>query len=101
MYLCSVIKTTQYYIANINKVFEMNKENSIKAKSLKDFYNKLPESRVVSPKGDFLRELVNRCNVTYTTARNWIVYGMRPSNKENLKILSELTGIPEDHLFED
>ena len=38
----------------------MNKENSIKAKSLKDFYNKLPESRVVSPKGDFLRELVNR-----------------------------------------
>lgn len=78
----------------------MSKENSIKAKSLKDFYNKLPESRVVSPKGDFIREITIRCNVSYQTARNWIIYGMKPSNRENVKVLSELTGLPEDHLFE-
>lgn len=79
----------------------MNKENSIKAKSLKDFYKNLPDSRVVSPKSDFIREVTSRCKVSYQTARNWIIYGMKPSNKENVKVLSELTGIPEDYLFKD
>lgn len=77
----------------------LSKNNSTKAKSIKEFYKKLPSS--ISPKSDFLREISQRCGVTYMTARNWVVYGMKPSNREHFKVLSELTGIPEDHLFED
>lgn len=77
----------------------LDKENPSKAKTIKEFYKKLPNR--ISPKSDFLREICKRCGVTFMTARNWVVYGMKPSNKEHYKVLSELTGIPENHLFED
>lgn len=81
------------------EIFENYKENLKEVKSLKDFYKKLPGS--VSPKSRFLDEIVKRCGVTFTTARNWVVYGMRPVDHKNVVILSELTGIPEDKLFTD
>ncbi len=65
--------------------------------TLKDYYQSLP--RATYPKTDFLNVLIQRCNVSATTVRNWVIYGMKPSNKEHIKVLVETTGIKEDDLW--
>lgn len=42
-----------------------------------------------------------RCGVTLATARNWILYGIRPGKSEHTQIISEITGIPAENLWND
>lgn len=78
-----------------------NKTNSLPEKgrimTLRGYYKSLPEPTF--PKRDFIQEIAMKCNVTLTTANNWIKYGIKPSNPEHIKILSEITGISPEHLW--
>lgn len=65
--------------------------------TLQGYYAKLPEATY--PKSDFIKEVANRCNVTATTVRNWIKYGMKPNNPEHIRILVDYTGIPAENLW--
>lgn len=51
-----------------------NKTNTLKPKSkimtLKGYYKSLPDPTY--PKKDFINTIAERCNVTLTTANNWI-----------------------------
>ena len=79
------------------------KTNSLteKAKTitLKGYYSNLPEA--THPKTDFLRNVAKKCDVSEVTVRNWVRYGFKPNNKEHIQILSEVTGIPAESLWED
>jgi len=65
---------------------------------LTSYYDGLP--KLSAPKTDFVRELARRCGVIEPTVRLWIKGDSKPNNPEHIKILSELTGIPEQKLFE-
>lgn len=65
--------------------------------TLRDYYESLPSSE--HPKTDFVNEVVRRTGVSSATVRNWIFYGMRPLKKEHVKVLSDVTGIPQDALW--
>lgn len=79
-----------------------NKTNTLKPKSkimtLKGYYKSLPDPTY--PKKDFINTISERCNVTLTTANNWIKYGIKPNNPEHVQILSEITGISPEHLWD-
>lgn len=65
--------------------------------TLKGYYQNLPSS--VHPKTDFINEITKRTGVSFTAARNWVVYGMRPNNPEHIFVLSEITGISPENLW--
>ena len=67
--------------------------------TLKGYYKSLPEPTY--PKKDFIQEIALKCNVTLVTANNWVKYGIRPSNPEHVRILSEITGISPENLWDD
>lgn len=67
--------------------------------SLRSYYKSLPGPSC--PKTDLLRTLSEKCGVSIVTARNWVLYGFRPSNPEHVRIISEETGIPADELWTD
>ena len=68
-----------------------------KSMTLKGYYNRLPEPTF--PKKDFVKEVADKCNVTQTTARNWIRYGIKPNDPEHIRILSQITGISPENLW--
>ncbi len=65
--------------------------------TLKGYYEKLPKA--THPKSDFLINVASRCGVTVQAVRNWIKYGMKPNNPEHVAILSEMTGIDANNLW--
>lgn len=65
--------------------------------TLKGYYKNLPESS--HPKTEFINEITRRTGVSFTAARNWVVYGMKPNNPEHISVLSEITGIPPECLW--
>lgn len=67
--------------------------------SLRGYYMSLPKP--VAPKTDFVKRVAMRCGVDVQSVRNWCLYGMKPSCKEHIRILSEMTGIREDALWEE
>lgn len=63
--------------------------------TLKDYFNAIPEAS--APRTDFLKHISEICNVPFTTARSWFVYGIKPRDPKTIDILSKETGIdPED-----
>lgn len=81
-------------------------ENKLKSKflnvedekmTLKCYYKSLPKSE--SPRSNLLDEISANCNVSKTTARNWVLYGIKPKDKEHVSFLSKITGIKEDYLW--
>ena len=66
--------------------------------TLKGYFNAIPTHN--SPRKEFVRKVALRCGVTEQTVRNWCIYGMRPINYNNVKVLSAMTGIPEEDLWE-
>lgn len=70
----------------------------IKKKTLKFYYDSLPKQ--TSPKSDFIREVAERCKLSEQTVRFWIYDKFKPSREEFYEVLSEMTGIPKDDLFE-
>lgn len=71
-------------------------ENDFKM-TLRDYYYGLPET--ISPKTEFIGKVMERTGASYTSVRNWIVYGMKPKKQSSLKALSEITGIPVENLW--
>lgn len=78
-------------------------ENTFNKKSekltLRGYYDGLPTS--VNPKTKFINEVIFKTGVSANTVRNWVRYGMRPTDPNHVKVLVELTGIPEENLWED
>ncbi|HOQ48569.1 MAG TPA: helix-turn-helix transcriptional regulator [Candidatus Kapabacteria bacterium] len=65
--------------------------------NLQDFYNSLPEQ--TAPKSDWVRSVAEKLGVSEVTVRTWVYGRNKPREKRLLKGLSEITGIPEDKLF--
>ncbi len=65
--------------------------------TLADYYDGIPAFN--TPKKEFIDEICKRCEVNENTARNWVANRVRPQKKSHYRILSELTGIPEENLF--
>lgn len=80
---------------------ELSKTSGKKVKkmTLKDYYKSLPDASY--PKTDFVNKVANACKVSVATVRNWVAYGMRPSEERNIEILSEMTGIPMSELWSE
>jgi hypothetical protein len=67
--------------------------------TLKGYYASLSKRR--SPRYEFISEVVKRCHVSEQTVRNWILYGIKPQQKQHVEVLCELTGIKEEDLWTD
>ena len=67
--------------------------------TLRGYYKSLPNSS--HPKTEFVNDIAAKTGVSTATVRNWIVYGMRPNNPEHVQILSEITGIPVNELWDE
>lgn len=65
--------------------------------TLKSYYENLPKSTF--PKKDFLARVMNECDVSFTTANNWVKGHTRPVKKNQILALSRITGIPSDKLW--
>lgn len=65
--------------------------------SLADYYDNLPPR--TAPKAEFLREIVATCNVDLNTAKLWVRGKTTPGNPDHRRLLSKVTGIPEEELF--
>lgn len=79
------IEKTNIHVKNCSKL------------TLKDYYSALPEASF--PKTEFMNEVAKQCGVSISTVRNWIRFGMRPSNAKHVEILSQLTGIEAENLW--
>lgn len=60
---------------------------------LKEYYEGLAN------KTAFVNEVCYKTGRSSATIRNWIKYGMKPNDSADVKILSEVTGIPENKLW--
>lgn len=67
--------------------------------TLRGYYDSLPNSS--HPKTEFVNEVASKTGVSTATVRNWISYGMKPNNPKHCEILSEITGIPVDNLWDE
>lgn len=81
----------------------INNSNSSSRKgqimTLRSYYKNLPDAR--HPKSELINEIAMKCGVTLATARNWILYGIRPGKPEYIQIISEITSIPAENLWND
>lgn len=66
--------------------------------TLQDYYHALDVARP-KPKKLFVQDIADACNVETGTVRNWILYGVRPSEQRYIDVLSEKTGIASDKLW--
>ena len=77
----------------------MAKKNEEKTKkmTLLGYYESLSEAS--HPKTEFLNNVASRCNVSFTTARNWVTGRTKPMNPRHIQVLTEVTGIEESELW--
>lgn len=68
--------------------------------TLRDYYNNLPEAKVIAPKSDLIERIAEKCDVSYSTARNWCG-GFRPRKQVWIDAIAEEVGIPAEDLFEN
>ncbi|MDE5877557.1 MAG: hypothetical protein K2H47_08720 [Muribaculaceae bacterium] len=64
--------------------------------TLKDYYKNSP----VFSRRIFIAEICKRCGITVRTAHNWITGKIKPQKQDHYLILSEITGIAPEKLFE-
>lgn len=74
----------------------MSKKDN-KKNNLVQYYENLPKSTF--PKKDFLNKIMLSCNVSYTTARNWVKGYNKPLTEELQKKVSAICGIPVEQLW--
>lgn len=74
-------------------------ENKPQKMTLRCYYESLPDAN--HPKTEFINDIAARTGVSTATVRNWIAYGMKPNNHKHIEILSEITGIPENELWNE
>lgn len=68
-----------------------------KKNSLPEFYESLPKASY--PKTEFVMKVAEACNVHVATARNWVLGNTKPVDSAHVKVLSEMTGIPMEKLW--
>lgn len=90
-----------YNTTNIMESINNSNSSSRKGQimTLRSYYKNLPDARY--PKSELINKIAMRCGVTLATARNWILYGIRPGKPEHIQIISDITGIPADNLWND
>jgi len=66
--------------------------------NLQQFYEQIPEP--TAPKSDWVRMVAEKLEVSEATVRSWIQGRNKPRHPSLLRGLSEITGIPENELFE-
>lgn len=67
------------------------KEEKPKKMTLQGYYESLSEA--THPKTEFLNSVAQECNVSFTTARNWVTGRTKPMNPRHIEVLTRLTGI--------
>ncbi|MFU2357905.1 MAG: hypothetical protein ACM679_02915 [Bacteroidales bacterium] len=66
--------------------------------TLKGYYENLPKATY--PKKDFLVRVMNECDVSYTTACNWVKGHTKPVKQSQVLALSNITGIAVENLWQ-
>ena len=66
--------------------------------TLKGYYENLPKATY--PKKDFLARVMNECDVSFTTANNWVKGHTKPVKQSQISALSKRTGIPKESLWQ-
>lgn len=66
--------------------------------TLKGYYENLPKSTY--PKKNFLAQVMNECDVSFTTANNWVKGHTKPVKRSQILALSRITGISIDKLWQ-
>lgn len=69
------------------------KKNGI---TLADYYDNIPKY----PRSDFLTEVCKRCEIKRATVYAWLTGKAKPQKSSHYLILSEITGIAPEKLFE-
>lgn len=91
----------EIYIYNAKIMESVRQTNTLTEKkqkmTLRGYYNSLP--RVIQPKQEFMRKVVERTGVTETTVRNWVLYGIEPQKVEYKRVICEITGLSEEELW--
>ena len=79
----------------------ISKTNTLEGKkdemTFMDYYSNIPSF----PKKDFVRTVCDRCEVNENTVYNWVSGRSKPQKASNYRILSEITGIAPENLFDD
>lgn len=85
-------------IGNVNT--SLDKKEKI---TLRDYYKSLPEANEIAPRKLLIKRIAERCNVPESTARSWVLFGVKPrDNKEQIiAILAEETGIDPEDMWRD
>ena len=52
-------------------------------------------------KTSFVNEVCYKTGRSAATVRNWIKYGMKPADSKDVDVLSDVTGIPVDKLWDN
>lgn len=65
--------------------------------NLTQYYESLPKSTF--PKKEFINKIMQSCDVSYTTARNWVKGNNKPLTEEQKNKVSSLCGIPVEQLW--
>lgn len=74
-----------------------NKTKKSSNMTLKDYYENLPKATY--PKKNFLAQVMNECDVSFTTANNWMKGHTKPVKESQILALSRITGIPKEELW--
>ncbi len=82
-----------------NKTNTKNGAERSETITLRDYYLSLPKAKVIAPRKEFLESIAKKCEVTISTARNWVMYGMKPQKQSHVEVISRETGLPADRLF--
>ena len=75
------------------------KTRNVQKMTLKGYYLSLPNAS--HPKTDLINEMAIEAGVSAATVRNWVIYWMRPQNRDHINILVRKTGIPAENLWEE
>ena len=76
-----------------------NKNEKKKEKiTLKCYFSNIP--LYSAPRKEFIQKVSEQCGVSEQTVRNWCIYGIKPQSFEHVKVLSRLTGIKEEDLWD-
>lgn len=65
--------------------------------TLLGYYENLPQATY--PKKEMIAKIMNQCNVSFTTAHNWVKGKTKPQDCQQLETLSKITGIPKERLW--
>lgn len=74
-----------------------NKNKKSSNMTLKDYYENLPKATY--PKKNFLAQVMNECDVSFTTANNWMKGHTKPVKESQILALSRITGIKKEELW--